>query len=193
MIAKTHANTLLVLSVICLTQVYCGRAAQPSKPISKSQALRDVKDATVSGWKESVSEDGRFRILFPELPEATNHEPGALQGFKLVNGQRNMFALYRDGNDSVVDDSELRDRFHQSIKALTKRGATLASQKDIRLNGKLGVEFILEGQNTKSYMRTFQINKRIYTIAVDFMSGIPKGNEIPDEVRHFFDSFTFWE
>ena len=53
-------------------------------------------------------------------------------------------------------------------------------------------EIILVGRGAKSYLRTFQIGSRLYTLAVDVYGDSGEADEMPSEVQQFFDSFTFW-
>ena len=119
-----------------------------------------------------------------------------MRGFKFSDEvMKNWFAYHVDTDNMVEHDAVLREVYRQSIEALTKNGATLVSRSDVRLNGKLGAEFVLISphKTTKSYMRVFQVGRRIYTLAVDDRSESFEENVTPPEVRQFFDSFTFWE
>ena len=62
------------------------------------------------------------------------------------------------------------------------------------------VEFILLGPagpggraRAKSYMRAFQVGRRLYTLAVDDYVDLTESAAVPAGVQTFFDSFTFWE
>jgi hypothetical protein len=48
------------------------------------------------------------------------------------------------------------------------------------------------GRGAKSYLRTFQIGTRLYTLAVDVYGESGEADEMPPEVEQFLDSFTFW-
>jgi hypothetical protein len=147
-----------------------------------------------AGWQEAISEGGRFRIAFPGRPAATDSEPGGLRGFKFYNGDGNWFALYADvtGEAADPDEAQLRGAYRASVASLTKRGARLLSQSEVRVNGRLGMEFVLEQPSAKSYMRVFRAGQRIYTVAVDVTAADVSGG-VPPDVRRFLDSFTFWD
>jgi hypothetical protein len=55
-----------ILFVLYLSQTGCGQTS--TLHLDKAQALRDVKVKSVGGWKEAISDKGRFRILFPGEP-----------------------------------------------------------------------------------------------------------------------------
>ena len=76
---------------------------------------------------------------------------------------------------------------------MAKRGgAKVTSQSDGHLNNKLGVDFILEGTGTKSYMRCFLDNRRFFVLSAD-LRNYEGGGIISSDAHKFFDSFTFWD
>ncbi|HEV7860392.1 MAG TPA: hypothetical protein VGO91_17375 [Pyrinomonadaceae bacterium] len=180
----------LLLCGLCLGQINCGQTTP--HPLDKTQALKDVKVSSVNGWKEMVLDKGRFRVLFPREPE-TEDNP-AMHGYKLKSAETNWFAYYNDFEEPRTnDETKLRDAYHKSVEALTKKGSKLLKQVDVRLNGRLGSEFVLEGPGTVSYMRAFMIGRRLYTLVVDSKRAVNGDATIPQDVQQFFDSFTFWD
>ena len=165
-------------------------------PVHKDQALKDVKVLAVTGWHEVISDQGRYRILFPREPKIINigNGPGARYGYQLIEGETNWFAQYQDFDQARTDDEKkLRDAYHKSAEALTKKGAKLLRQSDVILNGRLGTEFVLEGQGNVSFIRSFQIYRRLYILEVDSKRAVNGDPTLPRDVQQFFDSFTFWE
>jgi hypothetical protein len=194
---RPKINSFLTLAAVALSlsSAACGQTARPR--IGKSEAVKSVKVASLDGWKEAVSDEGRFRILFHGEPVAS-HDPGG-KGFEMKGDRVKWFALYYDYNNSFDDDdATLRQKYAESVEALTKRGSKLLSRREVTLNGRPGVEFILlgqaaAGQVAKSYMRAFQVGRRLYTLAVDDYKDVSESNAVPAEVQSYFDSFTFWE
>jgi hypothetical protein len=165
--------------------------------IDKDQALKDVKVLAITGWQEVISDQGRFRILFPREPEIINigNRPGAMYGYRLIDGETNWFAQYQDlGGEVPGGEKQLRNAYQKSVEAvIKKRGAKLLRQSDAVLNGRLGTEFITEVQGSVTYTRAFQIHSRLYTVEVDSKRAVNRDSTLPRDVQQFFDSFTFWE
>ena len=179
--------------LLLLFTVSCGQVAR--KLTSKDQALKGVKVSAVSGWKELVSDKGHFRILFPADPTVVDGDPVGLQGYKLISGEKNWFSYRYDYAEPKSDDeAQLRTAYRQSVEAITKRpGTKLLSQSDVKLNGWLGSEFVIESPSAISYMRAFQVHSRLFTLSVDVKKHGEVNPAIPQDVQQFFDSFTFWE
>ncbi len=183
---------LPLLLIFCLTQVCCGQAAKSS--ISKEQALKEVKVKAADGWKEAVSDKGRFRVLFPGDATATINASHTMPGFQLLGGDRNWFAYYVDYPNPATNDSQVREDYRQSIEAIARnKGNAVKRQGDVSLNGKLGFDAVIEGHGAKSFMRGFLVGHRFYSLEVDVRGNTDAGVETPEDVRQFFDSFTFWE
>ena len=179
--------------ILCFTQICCGQKS--NSPITKTQALRDVKVASIQSWKEIISDEGRFRILFPNEPAiyGKGNSGTDLRGFNLIQGEMNWFAYFNDYSNPIYDETKLREAYQGSVERITRKGVKLLKQNDVFVNKKLGTEFILEGHDAISYMRAFLIGSRMYTLAVDNRQKTQPIDKIPDNVEQFFDSFTFWE
>ncbi|MDT5121215.1 MAG: hypothetical protein QOC96_697 [Acidobacteriota bacterium] len=190
---KNKLRAIIAFTVlVCLSQIGCGQTNKPS--LDKAQALRDVKVKSVAGWKEVISETGRFRILFPNEPEIRNSGTPNMQGYKLMSGDRGWFAYYADLNKSKVsDEAGIREAYHKSVEDMARKGGTLLRQNDISLNGRLGIEVVFQGRGATSFIRSFLIGQRMYVVEVDSKDVIDKDTSLPTDVQQFFDSFTFWE
>jgi hypothetical protein len=192
---RLNCNIKTLILVLSLCSSACGQVLQ--KPVSKEQALKGVKVSDISGWKEASSSLGRFRILFPGEPTLVENgdDVAGLQGFKLLTPEKNWFAYrYNYTESKSVDGSQLRAAYRQSVEAITRRpGTKLLSQNDVMLNGWLGTELVIESQNAVSYMRAFQTQHCIFTLSVDVKKTGEVKSVVPQDVQHFFDSFTYWE
>jgi hypothetical protein len=184
-----------LLQILSFSSSSCGQDVQ--KPVSKDQALKEVKISSVNGWKEVMSGQGRCRILFPGEPTIVENgdDVAGLQGFKLITPEKHWVSYWIDFKDRTAgDDTQLRNAYRQSVESITKRsGAKVLSQTDVRLNGRLGSEFIIDSARAVSYMRAFQIRQRLYTLSVDVQKTGEVSSAVPQDVREFFDSFTFWD
>jgi hypothetical protein len=193
---KLESSLTLAALLLCLTLVSCGQTSRPR--VAKGAALKSVKVAALEGWKEAVSDTGRFRILFHGEPLVADEPVGA--GFEMKSNKVKWFALYYDYQfENNDNDATVRKKYNESVEALAKKGSKLLlAKRDLTLNGRPGVEFILLGPGgggewAKSYMRSFMVGSRLYTLAVDDYINVSEAVEVPAEVQNFFDSFTFWE
>lgn len=168
-------------------------AQHSTSPITQTQALREVKVKSFGGWKEAVSERGRFRILFPGTPRVSD-DVVTMTGFKFTaRPGANWFAYFSDLDITVTDHALLREKYRVGANASSHDGTKLLRQSDVYLNGKLGSELVLKGRGTMSYMRTFLVGSRIWVLSVDSFRNTNRGSTPPRDVQRFFDSFTFWE
>lgn len=188
---RINSSLTLVALLLCLAPVGCAQEARPR--VARDEALKSVKVASLEGWKEAVSDAGRFRILFHGEPEVADESGG--NGFEMKGDRVKWFALYYDyKNVEEVNDATLRQRLKESVDAVAaRRGAKLLSRSELTLNGRPGVEFILLEREAKSYMRSFQVGLRLYILAVDDYKELSEATAVPPDARNFFDSFTFWE
>jgi len=183
---------LLVVSV-ALTPSEVACAQKSSLPVNKDRAVQEVHVRSSPGWLEAVSDDGRFRILFPGKP-TVGGDVVSLKGFKLVEPERKWVAYYTDFEQPMPnDEAYLRNAYHRSVEAITKDGKRLLAQRDVLLNTRLGSEFVIDGPNLVSYMRAFVAGRRMYTLSVDQKKADGAGTVIPADVQQFFDSFTYWD
>jgi hypothetical protein len=183
-----------LFTLLFFTSVSCGQVAR--EPVSKDQALRGVKVSNATGWKEAVSDRGHFRILFPGEPTVVEDgEPAGLQGYKLITGEKNWVSYRYDYPEPKSDDeTQIRGAYRRSVEAITqRRGAKLLRQSDVRLNGWLGAEFVIESPGAISYMRAFHVHGRLFTLSVDVKQAGEVNPAVPPDVQQFFDSFTFWD
>ena len=195
---KLDPSLTLAALLLCHAQVSCGQPARPR--VAKGEALKSVKVAALEGWKEAVSDTGRFRVLFHGEPVASKDPEGA-KGFEMKGFRVKSFALYYDYQlENNDDNATVWKKYNESVEALAKKGSILLAKRDLTLNGRPGVEFILLGPGgggggewAKSYMRSFMVGSRLYTLAVDDYINVSEAAEVPAEVQNFFDSFTFWE
>ena len=76
---RLKLGALLTLSVgVCWVANVCRAQTSPPR-VARAEALKAVKVASLDGWRESVSDAGRFRILFRGEPEAVDEPTGRLE------------------------------------------------------------------------------------------------------------------
>ncbi|MGZ8848350.1 MAG: hypothetical protein ACXW3C_17955 [Pyrinomonadaceae bacterium] len=179
------------LTVLMFSPLVCG---QKRVPLAKSEAIRKAHVGAIPDWRETISDDGRFRILFPGPPQVDNDVVTAV-GLKVIEPNTSWTVFYSDlGRVVPTNEAAFRKAYRGGLNGLTGEGRTLLSQRDVYLNGRLGTEFVIEGAGLTSYMRAFVVGRRLYTLAAH-RKEVDASNRanIPTDVRHFFDSFAYWE
>ena len=170
-------------------------ACKPTQRVTKADARNNVKLAVVDNWKEAISEQGRFRILFPNTPRL-REDLSTLKGFSLVETSTSWTAYYLDYPEPrKSDDGTLHSAYAGSVESIVKRSqAQLLSQKDVRLNGRLGTECVIVNKaGLISYIRAFLYLRRMYMLEVDRKGEVVTEATVPKDVQQFFDSFAYWD
>lgn len=178
------------LAVLVLAQL-----AYPQEGIrSKTEAIRKAPVGAISGWLETISDEGRFRILFPAAPQFDN-EIVAARGLTVIEPNTSWSVHYSDiGRVLKANEPSFRKAYRDGLVGMVGPGKILVSQRDIYLHGKLGTEFVIGRPGVTSYMRAFLIGRRLYTLAAHRKAvDLAPGGDIPRDIRQFFDSFTCWE
>ena len=182
---------IAALTVLIVSPLVCG---QKRVPLAKSEAIRKAPVGAIPDWRETISDDGRFRILFPGPSQVDNDVVTAV-GLKVIEPNTSWTVFYSDlGRVVPPNEAAFRKAYRDGLNGLTGEGRTLLSQKDVYLSGRLGTEFVIEGVGRTSYMRVFVVGRRLYTLAAH-RNAVDASNRsnIPTDVRHFFDSFAYWE
>ena len=179
------------LTVLICSPLVCG---QKRVPLAKSEAIRKAPVGAIPDWRETISDEGRFRILFPGPSQIDNSVVSAV-GLRVIELNTSWNVFYSDLDRIVpINEAAFRKAYRAGLNGLTGEGRTLLGQKDVYLNGRLGTEFIIEGAERTSYMRVFVVGRRLYTLAAHrkVVDASNRAN-IPTDVRHFFNSFAYWE
>jgi hypothetical protein len=178
------------LTVLIFSPLVCGQKRVPPK----SEAIRKAPVGAIPDWRETISDDGRFRILFPGLPQVDNDVVTAV-GLKVIEPNTSWTVFYTDFGRAVpTNEAAFRKAYRSGLNGLTGEGRTVLNQRDVYLNGRLGTEFVIEGAGLTSYMRAFVVGRRLFTLAAH-RKEVDASNRaiIPTDVRRFFDSFAYWE
>jgi hypothetical protein len=181
-----HKQGVSVIVFICLLYVVSNISGQsPVPPQQHKEAASDTA---------TVSEKGRFRITFPAKPieEDENYGPRGMYGFSLREGNAKWSAHCIDFPNPTTDEDKLREAYSSIVEALLANGSRLVRKDEIRLNGKLGIEFVIEKRGEVSFLRAFLVGRRLYTLGIRRKAKL-KDSATPAEVQKFFDSFDFWE
>ena len=144
-----------------------------------------------------VSERGRFSIRFTKQPTYDVQEfgPTVVHEFKVIDRGTEWRVTYTDFQNEVNDEDSVRAAYRKAIESLQTKPATLILQTDIRVKGKLGVEYRMREGQVAYTTRSFLIGRRLYLITVEEGRDIKRRFQraISPKVRRFLESFDFWE
>ncbi|HVG32984.1 MAG TPA: hypothetical protein VM911_07890 [Pyrinomonadaceae bacterium] len=165
-----------------------GNASGPS-----SRTTQNAKD----DWRELISEEGRFKIKFPGEPveEVNKFGTTTIHDFKVVKPAVEWRISYADDENFARDPTSLKETYSRSVDSLQRENRKLILKKDIYLKNRLGIEFILEDQDSISTTRSFLVGQRLYQVSVKKQKKLssPVEADLSRAVKEFFDSFNFWE
>jgi hypothetical protein len=183
---------LAISVVVSASEIVCGQKSR--SVISKSTALKQARVSALPGWRETISNDGRFRILFPGKPHAVDDRDAYIKGFKFETAENGWVAQYSNLERAIPnDDLTLRAMYRPSEEAIALKGQQLLARRDVFLNGRLGRELVILGTGRVTYMRAFVFGRRVYTLSVDRWTVKEVSAAIPTDVQQFFDSFAYWD
>lgn len=159
----------------------------PSNPSTTSKAPPVVNDGS---WARFTSQEGRFSILIPGVPEnkvettPSEHGPYTTHLF-ILRDPKNLFLIGfvdYDPSFNFNRQAELemnRDNFVKGIKA------TLLTTKHLTIDGYSAIEFEAETPHTIFRSRVYMVGRRPYQIVI----GSAKGVDDSVNIERFFNSF----
>lgn len=148
-------------------------------------------------WKEFVSTDEKFRVLFPKEPKRltaqTINEVGPKVEsirYETVLGQVNYVVFYADfskieilQNDPGISYELIRNNLAQQMKAEVLR------EKEIRVGGLIGREFAMSKENDLILMRLVWNKKEQYQLITSTSLTDKHFSEFEGLSQKFFESF----
>ena len=152
-----------------------------------AQSTKGTAQTNQTGWEEFAPEGGGFSILFPTKPiqattEKTNY---TLHSFTSTAGRGTYVASYADYKQIKLEPSAFlfrnRDRFIKSMQA------TLASNREITVNGHTGIEFTAVNSAANIRSQLFLVENRLYQTVTMILKDVDQTTY----VNRFFDSFKF--
>jgi hypothetical protein len=160
---KTKSNTrnseciLFCLCFLCFGHICYGQVDEPL--INKEQALKNNRVASINGWKEIISDKWRFRIIFPKAPtfEEDGYAVKGMESYRLIDNEMNWAVSVMDFDHSTNDEEQLRKAYKESITAMSGTDSTILKQNEVRANGRLGIEFVLQDKKGTHYQYLRQI------------------------------------
>ena len=188
-------KTLLVVLLITLglsssisAQEHTSRP--PKLPPSTSTPSTNPNTPNIGGWAKFTSDEGRFSVIMPGIPEDTVETKQSDQGpytthLFVLRHEQNVFLIgYVDYDPSFNFNRQAelemnRDNFIKGI------GATLLTTRSLRVDGFPVIEFTAEGPQRIFTSRVYMVGRRPYQIVI----GSPKGVDNSVSISRFFNSF----
>ena len=189
-----YMNKFLALAIITVgmslpirAQEHTSRpATTPSNPPPRT-APNPVDNG---GWAQFISDDGRFSVLMPEIPQEKTETTQSAHGpytthLFIVKDPTSVYLIgWVDYDPSFNFDrkAELdanRDNFVKGINA------KLLSSRTTVIDGYSGLEFTAETADRIFKSRVFLVGRRPYQIVI----GSPKGFDDSVSANRFFNSF----
>lgn len=157
----------------------------PARP-----AATPVRAADPEGWAHFTSEEGRFSILVPKIPEETkdtvDSDHGPYTTHLFITREPSYVYLIGwvdyDPSFNFNRQKELeanRDNFVKGVKA------TLTSTQSLNIDGFPVIEFTADTTERTFHSRVYMVGRRPYQIVI----GYPKGQSELAPIAKFFNSF----
>jgi hypothetical protein len=157
-----------------------------------------ITSTIAQDWKETTSQEGRFKIRFPAEPEKQEQQLPTAVGnismtmFMAQNKGSQVFAVgYSDYPEQHVANLG-PERLLNSCKTgvLRPYSGKISKERTLKLEGNPGMEFIFtgtwRGNDVEATWRVYLVKNRVYQVAV-FRLGQSVDAE---DAKRFFNSFT---
>jgi hypothetical protein len=152
-------------------------------------------------WKEFISDEGRFKVLFPGIPHQTFKENDTPNGkvkttiFDVALTEDYFEVRYGDFlAEPDVNQNDLKS-YYDFIRdnTLKLQPSTLLSERDISLNGKQGRELVINFNETYIKYRLFLIGRRMFQASIRVKISRKDDPIFQDRANKFLDSFQILE
>lgn len=148
-------------------------------------------------WKEIVSEDGSYKILFPDNPSKIIKQ-GQTQAGKVIYPKYELYQpnTYFSVLKAEVDVSKenLKSYYdNMSQQTIKLNNHTLMIEKDIWQNKNLGRELKATSQNTQFTSRFYLINNKFCQVSARVNVSVKDDAKTQEQVNKFLDSFEIIE
>lgn len=188
----------LTLITFCLFFSACNVSPTPSALQSNMPVVQPAKKIE---WKEFVSEEGRFKVTFPDTPRQSFKENETQAGkvkttiFSAALTEDYFEVRYGDfPAEPDVDRNNLKS-YYDFIRdnTLKLQPSTLLSERDLSLNGKPGRELVINLNETYTKYRLFLIGNRIFQTTTRVGISRKDDSEVQERSNKFLDSFQIIE
>jgi hypothetical protein len=168
--------------------------------LSLSACGSEVKNQILD-WKEFVSEDGRFKAVFPLTPEQSIRTSplgnGKIQHPKVeVSLPQMNFSIYYGDIPDLKDLNleELKEYYiYLQNTTLKLNNSQLIDEREVTIDEKRGYEFVESRNNKLVKYRLLLIKNRLYQLKTEIDSDLKSDNEAKENMEKFFNSFQIIE
>ena len=159
-------------------------SATPARPTNNNNTVDS------SGWAHFTSDEGRFSVLMPEIPQEktdttdSSHGPYTTHLF-VVRDTASVYLIGwvdYDPSFNFNRQAELEANRDNFVKGINAR---LVSTRPTVIDGYTGLEFTAETDDRVFKSRVFLVGRRPYQIVI----GSPKGLDDTASTERFFNSF----
>jgi hypothetical protein len=165
--------------------------------------LFSVSQAQNTDWKEFVSEEGRFKAAFPFVPVKSVKEMDAGNGkiesirFEISLAEPEIYfgVWYVDFPNAPTMNEEMLRANYNALRNGYKQNPNfeLLGEREVRVNGKPGLELTMKTGNSTAKSQTFWLGKRNFQIITIVKSSLFSDANIQKNMNKFLDSFQFIE
>jgi len=161
----------------------------PSTP-SSPPARTTPNPSDTGGWAQFSSENGRFSVLMPEIPQEKTETTDSAHGpytthLFVVRDTQSVYLIGwvdYDPSFNFNRQAELEANRDNFVKGIS---ATLLNTRPTVIDGYSGLEFTAETADRTFKSRVFLVGRRPYQIVI----GSPKGFDDTALTNRFFNSF----
>ena len=187
-------SILVVLSITLLSSTLTAQehsSRPPKLPPGPTTPRNTTTTPNNGGWMMFKSEEGRFSVLMPGIPEdpeikttPSEHGPYTTYMIILKNPPHVFLVGWVDYDPSFNFNRQAeiemnRDNFVKGLKA------TLLTSRHLTIDGYPALEFTAEVNDRVFTSRVYLVGRRPYQIVI----GSPKGVDDSVNVNRFFNSF----
>jgi len=189
-----NMKRFLAIAIITIAVSYSLSAQEhssrpPSTP-SNPPARTTPNPPDDGGWAHFNSDDGRFSVLMPEIPQEKTETVDSAHGpytthLFVVRDTTSVYLIGwvdYDPSFNFNRQAELEANRDNFVKGIT---ATLVSTRPTVIDGYSGLEFTAETADRVFKSRVFLVGRRPYQIVI----GSPKGFDDTALTNRFFNSF----
>ena len=171
-----------------------------NKPTEVVRRIEIVAEPQVENkvWKELISEEGNFKILFPKEPEKLIRDKDFSRGnsfieYKLWTNFRKYSVSFGDlGAVKSLSDNQLKEIYDKMRDGIIKDAkGNLINDNNINVGNVFGREIIYEQENYLVTNRYFFYGSKLYQIITAVEKKLSSEKNVQKFGNKFLDSFDF--
>jgi hypothetical protein len=148
----------------------------------------------IKNWKRFSSDEGKFSVLFPGTPEATNDLIKTsfgeirMQTFFVWSDIQTEYAVNYNDNPNIVEKLSPQQEFDSSQESVAEKFGEVINQRDFNFRDFPAREFDFVAGGKADFsgrVRLILVNQRLYQVIVIFLTK----NPYLDDFKIFLDSF----